>query len=150
MPIRVILDTNARLDPNAKLTETAREVPVWLMVQREAPAERIAALEEAGVVVLRQGEGSGGVDMNAVMTTLGERGITRLLVEGGSRVAATLISMGLADEVILFRAPVVVGPEGVRALAGHAMSAIERSPRYQLVDDALIGEDRLRRYLRVN
>ena len=61
---------------------------------------------------------------------------------------ATLVSLGLADEVILFRAPVVVGPDGVRALAGHALSAVERSPRYHLVEDAVYGEDRLRRYLR--
>jgi diaminohydroxyphosphoribosylaminopyrimidine deaminase/5-amino-6-(5-phosphoribosylamino)uracil reductase len=50
---------------------------------------------------------------------------------------------------LFFRAPVVVGPDGVRALAGQALSAIERSPRYRLADDAVIGEDRLRRYLRV-
>jgi len=147
-PIRVILDTSARLPPASNLVKTAQEVPVWLMVRQDAPADRTATLQEAGVVVLPEPDGTGGIDMNAVMTTLGERGITRLLVEGGSRVAATLVSLGLADEVILFRAPVVVGPDGVRALAGHALSAVERSPRYLLVEDAVYGEDRLRRYLR--
>jgi diaminohydroxyphosphoribosylaminopyrimidine deaminase/5-amino-6-(5-phosphoribosylamino)uracil reductase len=56
----------------------------------------------------------------------------------------------LVDEVILFRAPVVVGPNGVRALAGQALSAIERSPRYRLVEDAVRGEDRKFRYVRAD
>jgi len=50
--------------------------------------------------------------------------------------------------VIVFRAPVVVGPDGVRALAGTALSAIERSPRYVLVETGVIGVDSVRRYVR--
>jgi diaminohydroxyphosphoribosylaminopyrimidine deaminase / 5-amino-6-(5-phosphoribosylamino)uracil reductase len=42
----------------------------------------------------------------------------------------------------------VVGPDGVRALAGTALSAVERSPRYCLVETAMVGEDTMRRYVR--
>jgi len=42
----------------------------------------------------------------------------------------------------------VVGPDGVRALDGHALSAIERSPRYRQIDAAIVGDDQMRRYLR--
>jgi diaminohydroxyphosphoribosylaminopyrimidine deaminase/5-amino-6-(5-phosphoribosylamino)uracil reductase len=79
---------------------------------------------------------------------LAERGITRVLAEGGAKIAASLVSNDLAQEVILIRAPVVVGLDGVRALAGLALSAVERSPRYRLVDDAMVGNDHFRRYLR--
>jgi diaminohydroxyphosphoribosylaminopyrimidine deaminase/5-amino-6-(5-phosphoribosylamino)uracil reductase len=48
----------------------------------------------------------------------------------------------------LFRAPVVVGPDGVRALEGYALSAIERSPRYRQIDAAIVGDDQMRRYVR--
>lgn len=147
-PVRAILDSQARLGPGTNLVQTAREVPVWLFVRDDAPAERVEVLEAAGVSVSRIGSGSGGLDLGAVLGQLAERGITRLLVEGGSMVAASLLSAGLVDEVILFRAPVVVGPGGVRALAGQALSSVERSPRYLLVDDAVIGEERMRRYLR--
>jgi diaminohydroxyphosphoribosylaminopyrimidine deaminase / 5-amino-6-(5-phosphoribosylamino)uracil reductase len=50
--------------------------------------------------------------------------------------------------VIILRAPVVVGPDGVRALGGMALSAIERSPRYLLVETMPVGEDTLRHYVR--
>jgi diaminohydroxyphosphoribosylaminopyrimidine deaminase / 5-amino-6-(5-phosphoribosylamino)uracil reductase len=118
------------------------------MVGENAAPDRVAALEEAGAHVLRCPTGSGGLDVGAVFGALAEKGLTRVLVEGGSRVASSLVSRSLADEVILFRAPVVVGPDGVRALDGHALSAIERSPRYRLTEDAAVGEDRMRRYLR--
>jgi diaminohydroxyphosphoribosylaminopyrimidine deaminase/5-amino-6-(5-phosphoribosylamino)uracil reductase len=83
-----------------------------------------------------------------VFNALGTAGLTRVLVEGGSRIASSLISNDLADEVYLFRASVVVGPGGVRALDGNALSAIERSPRYRLCEEAQVGEDQMRRYLR--
>ncbi len=74
--------------------------------------------------------------------------MTRILVEGGARVASSLVAADLVDEVILFRAPVVVGADGVRALDGYALSAIERSPRYRQIDAAIVGDDQMRRYVR--
>ena len=43
----------------------------------------------------------------------------------------------------------VVGPTGVRALGNYALSAIERSPRYRQIEAAIVGDDQMRRYLRV-
>ena len=148
-PIRVILDTQARIGPSTNLVQTARDVPLWLVVAEDADPQKVAALEDAGAILVKAPRGTGGLDLAAVFSILAGRGLTRVLVEGGSRVAASMVSLGLADEVILFRAEVIVGPDGVRALAGNALSAIERSPRFELIDDHLVGEDRLRRYLRV-
>jgi diaminohydroxyphosphoribosylaminopyrimidine deaminase/5-amino-6-(5-phosphoribosylamino)uracil reductase len=147
-PIRVILDRQARLPIDSVLVTTAREVPLWLIVGPQAPAERRDALAAAGVEVIEVKEGQGGIDFHAALAALAERGITRVLVEGGSHVASSMVSSGCADEVILFRASVVVGPDGVRAFAGHALSALERSPRYRLIEDARVGDDHMRRYLR--
>ncbi len=149
-PIRIVLDGDARLPLTSALVKTAAAMPLWLLVGPEADAAACGRLTEAGVTVLRVGTGSGGLDIQAMLKLVAERGITRLLVEGGARVAASFVSNGLADEVILFRAPVVIGPDGVRALAGGALSAIERSPRYRIAVDARLGEDRMIRYERTN
>ena len=148
-PIRIILDTDARISPDGNLVRTAREVPLWIMVGEAADDERVAALEATELVVKRVPIGSGGLDLDAVFGKIAEEGITRVLVEGGSKMAASVVTQGLVDEILFFRAKVVVGPGGVRTLAGQALSAVERSPRYRLVDDGFVGEDRLRRYLRV-
>jgi diaminohydroxyphosphoribosylaminopyrimidine deaminase/5-amino-6-(5-phosphoribosylamino)uracil reductase len=147
-PLRVIFDATARLPLLSKLVTTAREVPVAVVTAPEAPAERKEALAEAGVRIIEVADGSGGVNLEATLKQLGEIGITRLLVEGGSRVASSLVGLDVVDEVILFRAPVVVGADGVRALDGYALSAIERSPRYRQIDAAIVGDDLMRRYQR--
>lgn len=148
-PLRVIFDATARLPLGSKLVATAREVPVVVVTGPEAPAVRKAALAEAGVRIVEVGDGSGGVNLESAIKAIAETGVTRLLVEGGSRIASSLFAADLVDEAILFRAPVVVGPDGVRALDGYALSAIERSPRYRQIDAAIVGDDQMRRYLRV-
>lgn len=147
-PLRIVLDATARLKPNSNLVQTAREIPLTVVVGPEALEERKAALADAGVRLLEVGGGSGGVNVNEVFRRLGEEGLTRVLVEGGAQLASTLVAEDLLDEVVLFRAPVVVGPDGVRALSGYALSAIERSPRFRQIETAIVGEDQMRRYLR--
>lgn len=148
-PLRVIFDATARLPLQSKLVTSAREVPVAVIAGPEAPTERKEALAEAGVRIVEVGgNGSGGVDLEEGFRRLAEMDVTRILVEGGSRVASSLVAADLVDEAVLFRAEVVVGPDGVRALDGYALSAIERSPRYRQIDAAIVGDDQMRRYIR--
>jgi diaminohydroxyphosphoribosylaminopyrimidine deaminase/5-amino-6-(5-phosphoribosylamino)uracil reductase len=148
-PVRIVLDATARLRLNSNLIQTARDVPLIVVVGPEAMDDRKKALADAGARVIEVDGAQGGVDIAALFALLGKEGFTRVLVEGGAEVAASLVSTELLDEVVLFRAPVVVGPDGVRALGGYALSAIERSPRYRQIETAIVGEDQMRRYLRV-
>jgi diaminohydroxyphosphoribosylaminopyrimidine deaminase/5-amino-6-(5-phosphoribosylamino)uracil reductase len=148
-PVRIVLDAKARLPLTSNLVTTAREVPVWVMVGEAASADARKGLEDAGVTVIEIAAARAGIDMPKVLKELGARGLTRVLAEGGSRIASSLLNAGAADEVVLFRADVVVGPDGIRAFAGQALSAVERSPRYRLVESAQVGKDQMRRYLRV-
>jgi diaminohydroxyphosphoribosylaminopyrimidine deaminase/5-amino-6-(5-phosphoribosylamino)uracil reductase len=147
-PIRIVLDTKARLSPASSLVRGAVDTALWVVAASDAPLANREALSAGGVEVLTVGTGSGGIDIEAAMRLLAERGVTRLLVEGGAKVAASLLQRGLLDEVVLFHAPVVVGPDGVRAFSGGALSAIERSPRFRRVEEARLGEDRMVRYER--
>ena len=133
-PSRIVLDATARLPLQSQLVAGAREFPLYLLVGPEAPPARTDALREAGVRIVEVPSGSGGVDIESALERLAGQGFTRVLAEGGAEVASSLVSEDLVDEMVLFRAPVVVGPNGVRALAGYALSAIERSPRYRQVD----------------
>lgn len=146
--IRIILDTNASISDSSVLVRSAMETPLWLVVGDHVSKDRQDELEASGVRVIVAPAGSGGLDLAAVFAILAEAGLTRVLVEGGASVAGSLLSRALIDEAILFRAPVVVGPDGVQALAGHALSAIERSPRYRLVEDGMVGDDRMRRFVK--
>jgi len=147
-PARVILDAFARLPATAQIFQSIGEAPLILFVSPEAPAENTAALAAAGATVVPVPSAAGGVDLGAALAHLAAVGHARVLAEGGAQVAASLLSGDLLDEVVILRAPVVVGPDGVRALAGSALSAIERSPRYRQCDMQVVGDDVMRRYAR--
>jgi diaminohydroxyphosphoribosylaminopyrimidine deaminase/5-amino-6-(5-phosphoribosylamino)uracil reductase len=147
-PTRVILDATARIPLHSKLVESAKDIPLIVVVGKQANEPQTAALTAAGAKVISVDVASGGIDLRQALEALVAEGFTRVFAEGGSEVASSLVSGDLIDEVVFFRAPVVVGPNGVRALGGTALSAIERSPRYRLSETAVVGADTMRRYVR--
>ncbi len=147
-PTRVILDGSARLSLESNLVQSVREVPLIDIVGPQAPENRKAELEAAGVKIIQVDAASGGIDLRKALEALAKEGFARVYAEGGAEVAASLLAGDLIDEVVIFRAPVVVGPNGVRALAGTALSALERSPRYRLMETGAVGGDTMRRYVR--
>jgi diaminohydroxyphosphoribosylaminopyrimidine deaminase/5-amino-6-(5-phosphoribosylamino)uracil reductase len=147
---RVILDAQARIPLQSRLLATARDLPLIIMVGADAPPDRIKALVDYGAQVVETPSASDGLVLLNVLEALAEQGFSRVFAEGGAKVAATLVNRDLLDEAIIFRAPVVVGPDGVRALDGMAMSAIERSPRYKQILASMVGEDQMRTYVRAS
>ncbi len=66
----------------------------------------------------------GWVDFADALQQLGLRGINRLLVEGGSHIAQSLLEADLVDEVQLFQNPVVIGPQGIDAIAEMPLESL--------------------------
>mgnify|MGYP003348662316 CR=1 FL=1 len=104
-------------------------------------------LKPKGVEVLRAEAKDGRFDLEAVLKLLGERGITRLMVEGGPTVAASFAKAGLVDEFALFRSNKVVGVDGIGALEGMALS--ELTDGMKRLSSETIGADTLERYERL-
>ena len=83
-----------------------------------------------------------------MLKELGRRGISRLMVEGGARVAASFVAGGLADEIWLYRGPVKIGADGVAALDGLPLTAVTQSPHYRVRATEDLGQDTLTIYER--
>jgi diaminohydroxyphosphoribosylaminopyrimidine deaminase / 5-amino-6-(5-phosphoribosylamino)uracil reductase len=115
-PIRVVLDTTLRLPLASRLLETAQETPVWVVTGEAAPAAREHALRGRGVDVMRVAARGDRLELAAVLRALGTRGITRLMVEGGPILAASLLAADLVDEAVLFRSPHLLGGGAIDAL----------------------------------
>jgi diaminohydroxyphosphoribosylaminopyrimidine deaminase/5-amino-6-(5-phosphoribosylamino)uracil reductase len=88
------------------------------------------------------------LDLQAVLHALAEKGITRLLVEGGSRVASSFVAAGLVDEVWLLRGPGAIGADGVAALEALPVSAITQSPEFKVRASEMMQNDTLTVYER--
>src|SRR4051812_46977588 len=144
-PVRVVLDRALRTPGSSRLVQTARETPLWIMTSDVAEAPAAAILGAAGAQVIRLATAAGppGLDLNAVLLALAERGITRLLVEGGARVASAFIAADLVDEAWLLRGPEMIGAGGIAALDALALDAITASPRLKLRASETLQNDTL-------
>jgi len=149
-PVRVVLDSRARLSPESDLAATAAHVPTWLVVSRGATNERqVSALVEKGVHVIPVAAGAGGrPDIMALLGALAERGITRLLVEGGAAVATAFLGAGLVDRIAWFRAATLIGGDGLAALGALGIEALDDAPAYKRIALRRLGEDLLETYER--
>ncbi|WP_441277572.1 bifunctional diaminohydroxyphosphoribosylaminopyrimidine deaminase/5-amino-6-(5-phosphoribosylamino)uracil reductase RibD [Tardiphaga sp. 172_B4_N1_3] len=150
-PVRVVLDRALRMSGNSKLVHSARTTPLWVMTSSLSEAPAAMALGAAGTQVLRVPTTTSpppGLDLQAVLHSLSEKGITKLLVEGGSRVAASFVTAGLVDEVWLFRGPKEIGEGGIAALDALPLSAITGSPDFVQRASETIEKDTLTIYER--
>jgi diaminohydroxyphosphoribosylaminopyrimidine deaminase/5-amino-6-(5-phosphoribosylamino)uracil reductase len=78
-----------------------------------------------------------------MLRLLAGRRITRLMVEGGPTVAASLVAADLVDEAAMFRAPTAIGADGIDALEAMPLSALTASPRFAARGIEAVGEDSL-------
>ena len=141
-PVRVALDRQLRIPPGARLFAEARQVPTWLVTLRSADAARQQALREAGVeVIAAEADGEGGIDLAAALGLLGERGLTRLLVEGGSRLAASLLRRGLVDRLVWLHAPLLLGGDAVAAVAALGLGRLADAPGFERLSSEPVGAD---------
>jgi diaminohydroxyphosphoribosylaminopyrimidine deaminase / 5-amino-6-(5-phosphoribosylamino)uracil reductase len=150
-PVRVVLDRALRISGTSRLVHSARTTPLWVMTSNLSEAPAAMKLGAAGAQVIRVPTTSTpppGLDLVGVLHVLAEKGITRLLVEGGARVASSFVAAGLVDEVWLLRGPDPIGVEGVAALDALPLSAITGSPAFKRRASETLQNDTLTIYER--
>jgi diaminohydroxyphosphoribosylaminopyrimidine deaminase / 5-amino-6-(5-phosphoribosylamino)uracil reductase len=139
-PVRIVVDSNARLPVTSKLAASARTAPVWVL-----SAASSGPLLQAGVKLLQVPATDKGVDLAAAMTALGAQGLTRILVEGGARLASAMLKAGLVDRLLWYRAPSIMG-EGIAAVTLGGLASLKDMPRFRREETIGLGEDVLETY----
>ena len=150
-PVRIVLDRSLRIPGTSRLVHSARETPLWVMTSNLSEAPAAMKLGAAGAQVIRVATTSTppGLDLSAVLHALSEKGITRLLVEGGARVASSFVALGLVDEIWLLRGADPVGADGIAALDALPLTSITQSPAFRVRASETLQKDTLTIYERV-
>jgi diaminohydroxyphosphoribosylaminopyrimidine deaminase / 5-amino-6-(5-phosphoribosylamino)uracil reductase len=150
-PVRVVLDRSLRIPGASRLVHSARETPLWVMTSSLSEAPAAMKLGAAGAQVIRVATRATppGLDLKAVLHALADKGVTRLLVEGGARVASSFVAAGLVDEVWLLRGPDAIGAGGVAALDALPLSAITQSSAFRVRGSEILQSDTLTIYERI-
>jgi diaminohydroxyphosphoribosylaminopyrimidine deaminase/5-amino-6-(5-phosphoribosylamino)uracil reductase len=141
-PLRVILDSQLRLNPESTLLTQESSAETWVFCCPQALKEREVCLQKAGAVIFRVAQTVDGyVDLAEVLALLGKNNVTSLLVEGGAGVHGSFLRHGLVDEVYLFLAPFFIGDTGTLLLSGYSASTPESVKVLQDVSSKQVEKD---------
>ena len=141
-PVRVVLDRQLRIPLAARLFAEARQVPTWVVASPSADPVKQQTLQDAGVEIIEgEADPAGRLDLAAALRRLGERGLTRLLVEGGGRLAAALLRAGLVDRLVWLHAPFLLGGDGVPAVGALGYAALAEAPGFDRLSTETVGAD---------
>jgi diaminohydroxyphosphoribosylaminopyrimidine deaminase/5-amino-6-(5-phosphoribosylamino)uracil reductase len=148
--VRVVADSHLRTPLTAALVITAAEAPTWLLIRDGTARERRRALADLGVTLIEVAGAETGVDAVAALNALGDAGITQVLIEGGARLAASLLRAGLVDRIAWFHAPAVLGGDGWPAVQPFGVERLDAMPRFTRVGDTPLGDDMLTEFVRTS
>lgn len=141
-PVRVVLDSALKISPESKLVRTAKDVPLWVFGNGDV--EQVTALKQCGVVI----HSCDPHDLASVLELLANQGMTRVLVEGGADVHASFLRQGLFDELLIYRAPTMLGGDAKSMVGTLGVETLKQ--RHDLVrcSSRTLGVDVLEIYKR--
>lgn len=140
--VRIVLDGGLRLPPHAGMVRSAKVSPVWVVTRTGHADERLEALRALGVEVIEvAADRAGHPAPQAALAALAERGITRVMLEGGGAVAGAFLSAGLIDRLAWFRAAKVIGGDGRAVIAGLGLERLADSPVFSRSAAHAVGQD---------
>lgn len=149
-PVRILMDRRLQIPLTARVVATASTHPTWFVTLDDADGERARTLEDCGVTVIRVEPREAGLpDMAKALERIADRGITRLLVEGGSALAATLVADDLVDRLVCFRACGIIGGDGISAVAGMGVERLGQQKQFRRLAVQHVGDDLVESYERI-
>ncbi|MQY52969.1 MAG: riboflavin biosynthesis protein RibD, partial [Firmicutes bacterium] len=143
-PIRVVLDSHLRIPLDARVLNS--RAPTIVVTQNGVDKKRIGNLEARGVEVLRiprwRKHPQRGLDLKYLMKKLAKRGVASILIEGGGKVNASALEMGLVDKVLFFIAPKIVGGENaITPVEGEGIDRIGKAIKLKDTKIRKFGDD---------
>jgi len=118
-PLRVIVDSRLRIPLRSQVVKTAKKYRTLVATTRSASISRIERLKKAGLeVIIVKSDASGRVDLRALMSELGRREILSILLEGGATLNASALREKVADRILIFMAPKIIGGEEAPGMIG--------------------------------
>lgn len=146
---RIVVDSEASLSPQSKLARTAKDVLVIVAVGSRARSERLDQLAHAGCEILFCDAPDHAGRIMQLLAQLGTRGMTNILVEGGSQLIATLLEQKQIDEVHSYIAPKLIGgiaaptPIGGVGLSEMTDAIALQDVETETLDDTLLIRGRI-------
>lgn len=144
-PARVVVSTDLNFPIESKMLRGAATSPIFLCHGTTDPTPFTAMGAESLLCPIEGGR----LDLNAALSALAEKGLTRVFCEGGGGLAASLLAGGFVDRLEVFQAGKVIGADGVPAVAGMNVSQLVDASTFSLDTTRRIGADVLTSWDRI-
>lgn len=144
-PVRVVIDSKNRLTPD--LAFFSHESPIMLVrgninkTNLENLPQWPHFVEQVQTSMLEDDSGEAKIDLTELLTELAKRGLNDILVESGAHLAGAFIEQNLADELILFQAPKLMGGEAKSLVEMPSVSTLSQAKQLSITDVRQIGCD---------
>jgi len=146
--VRIVLDTHLKTPVDSTLVKSAYAKRLWLLHGKIDDIEGDeGALIAANVHMCELDDTR---DLRAVLSLLAERGITRLLVEGGAQLHASFLRAGLFDELLIYRAPSLLGEDARNVSGDFNIETLAERLDLRSIERRTLGADVMERYRNVN
>ena len=146
--VRIVADSHLRTPLTATLAATASRTPTWMLIREGTDPERRRAFADLGVMLIEVAGAEMGIEPKQALAALGSAGLTRLLVEGGAQLAASLLRADLVDRIAWFHAPAVMGADAWPAVQAFGIDKLEAMPRFTRFAETTLGDDMLIEFAR--
>lgn len=140
-PVRVVASRTLDLPSPSNLTRTIPEAALWLVHGPSVDHTRAESFARAGARLIEIDEADGALDPAALLSALGDAGLTRVYCEGGGALGASLLGAGLVGELAVFSAGLAIGAEGRPGIAELGVPRLDAAPRFKLRAQRRIGSD---------
>jgi diaminohydroxyphosphoribosylaminopyrimidine deaminase/5-amino-6-(5-phosphoribosylamino)uracil reductase len=140
---RIVLDNHLRIPPDCKLIKTAKKHPLLIYAREDsvkANQEIAEKITKKGAEIFTYQARQGRSNLQFLLDELSKRGIGHLLVEGGPTVLTSFLKEGLADEIVVYIAPKILGTKGIADITGP-MAELTQAVGLHHVDIKRFGDD---------
>ncbi len=147
-PLRVILDSKLRTPIDSEVVKSSHQVPSLVVAVDSANCEKTRDLEHRLVEILFSPTSSDGrVDISWVLTKLASRGINLVMVEAGTSLTTEMLVKELADEIIWYKAPIILGNASLPVAGDLQIPTVDRAIRLKRVRSDSLSQDLMDRYV---
>ena len=147
-PLRIVADSRARVPANARIFTTLDKGPIAIATLETSDLDHWPSTPGIQYWMVAKDPATGHLSIPELLNSAQRAGVKTLMIEGGGQLAASFVRAGLVDRIEWFRAPVILGGDGLPAIAALGLETVANAPTYQRVGVKEAGVDLWERYVR--
>jgi diaminohydroxyphosphoribosylaminopyrimidine deaminase / 5-amino-6-(5-phosphoribosylamino)uracil reductase len=141
-PLRIVVDGRLQISDNANVLIDGAAKNTLIATTDAADEKRIAEISNLGAEILRlpAEEGTGRVNLQALLAELQNRSIKSILVEGGAGIITALLSARLVNRMVIAIAPKIIG-QGIEAIGDLGITKLNDALTFRYFQTSRLGPD---------